>query len=60
MTDPANRRKLRIMAETMVINYMSDGGPDDLDEAIIHSYSSDTADTHAPLLEMVERLVTPP
>lgn len=60
MTDPANRRKLRIMAETMVRNYMSDGGDDDLDEAIIHAYSSDTADTHAPLLEMVERLVTPP
>lgn len=60
MTDAANRRKLRTMAETMVRSHMHEGGDDDLDEAIIHSYSSDCAETHAPLLEMVERLVTPP
>jgi cytochrome c peroxidase len=60
MTDPENRRKLRTMAETMVRSYMHDGGEYDLDEAIIHSYSADTAETHAPLLEMVEALVTPP
>jgi hypothetical protein len=33
---------------------------DDLDAAIIHAYSSDREETHKPLLEMVERLVTPP
>ena len=60
MTVPENRRKLRTMAETMVRAYMNEGGDDDLDGAIIHSYSADTPETHAPLLEMVERLVTPP
>jgi hypothetical protein len=59
MTDPVNRRKLRTMAETMVRNHMHEGGDEDLDEAIIHSYSSDCAETHTPLLEMVERLLTP-
>lgn len=60
LTDAVNRRKLRILAENMVRNYLSDGGPDDLDEAIIHAYSSDKPDTHTPLLELVERLATPP
>lgn len=60
LSDPVNRRKLRTMAETMVRSHMHDGGDEDLDEAIIHSYSADTPETHAPLLKMVEFLVTPP
>ena len=56
LTERGNRRKLRVLAETMVRNYMSD----DLDAAIIHAYSSDREETHKPLLEMVEKLVTPP
>ena len=60
LSDPVNRRKLRCLAENMVRNYMSDGGPDDLDEAIIHAYSSNNVDTHAPLLKLVEFLATPP
>ena len=60
LADPANRRKLRVLAETMVRNYMNDGGEDDLDAAIIHSYSRDCVETHTPLFAMVERLVTPP
>jgi len=60
LTDPVNRRKLRVLAENMVRNYLSDGGEEDLDEAIIHSYSSDKPETHAPLLKLVEFLATPP
>jgi hypothetical protein len=56
LTERGNRRKLRVLAETMVRNYMSD----DLDAGIIHAYSSDREETHKPLLEMVEKLVTPP
>jgi hypothetical protein len=55
-----NRRKLRCLGEKLVRNYLSDGGEEDLDEAIIHSYSSDNADTHAPLLALLEKLCTPP
>ena len=60
LADPVNRRKLRILAENMVRNYLSDGGEEDLDEAIIHSYSSDCVETHEPLLKLVEFLATPP
>jgi hypothetical protein len=60
LTDPVNRRKLRILAENMVRNYLSDGGDEDLDEAIIHSYSSNSVETHEPLLQLVEKLATPP
>lgn len=60
MTDAVNRRKLRILAENMCRNYLADGSDEDLDEAIIHSYSSDKADTHEPLLALVEKLATPP
>jgi len=60
LTDPVNRRKLRILAENMVRNYLSDGGDEDLDEAIIHAYSSDKAETHEPLLKLCESLATPP
>lgn len=60
MTDAVNRRKLRKMAETFVRNYMHDGDPDDLDEAIIQAYMADEPSTHAHLLAFVERLATPP
>ncbi len=60
LSDPVNRRKLRVLAENLVRNYLSDGGEEDLDEAIIHSYSSDQAETHEPLLKLVEFLATPP
>jgi hypothetical protein len=60
LTDAVNRRKLRVLAENMVRNYLSDGGDEDLDETIIHSYSSDDAETHEPLLQLVEKLATPP
>lgn len=57
LSDPVNRRKLRILAENMLRNYLSE---EDLDEAIIHAYSSDRVETHEPLLELVETLATPP
>jgi hypothetical protein len=60
LTDPVNRRKLRCLAEKLVRNYLSDGGPDDLDAAIIHSYSTNSVETHAPLLALLEKLCTPP
>jgi hypothetical protein len=57
LSDPVNRRKLRILDENMLRNYLSE---EDLDEAIVHAYSSDRAETHEPLLELVEFLATPP
>lgn len=60
LTDPVNRRKLRCLGEKLVRNYLSDGGPDYLDEAIIHSYSTNSVETHAPLLALLEKLCTPP
>ena len=60
LADPVNRRKLRILGENFVRNYLADGDEEDLDETIIHAYSSDKPETHAPLLKQVERLATPP
>ena len=60
LTVPAHRRKLRIVAENMCRNYLADGSDEDLDEAIIHAYSSDKPETHAPLLALCEKLATPP
>jgi hypothetical protein len=60
MTDAVNRRKLRILAENICRNYLADGSPEDLDAAIVQSYVSNSADTHEPLLALLERLVTPP
>ena len=60
LTDPVNRRKLRILAENLCRNYLADGSDEDLDEAIIHSCSSDKPETHEPLLKLVEFLATPP
>jgi len=56
LTDPVNRRKLRTLAETMCSNYMSE----DLDDPIIQCYVSNSEETHKPLLELIESLVTPP
>jgi hypothetical protein len=56
LTDPVNRRKLRCLAEKLVRNYLSE----DLDEPIIHSYTTDNVETHAPLLALLEELCTPP
>jgi hypothetical protein len=56
MTDPVNRRKIRVLGETFVRNYLHDGGDEDLDEAIIQAYSQDAAETHKPLYDMVARL----
>jgi hypothetical protein len=58
MTDAANRHKLRELARKMTRTYMADGDDEDLDEIIIKSYSPDTAENCAPLLALVERLVT--
>ena len=60
LSDPVNRRKLRILAENMDRNYMADGADEDLNEAIIQSYMTDTAESHAGLLKQVEFLATPP
>jgi hypothetical protein len=60
LSDPVNRRKLRVLAENLVRNYLGVGGDEDLDEAIIHSYSSDCVATHEPLFKLVEFLATPP
>ena len=60
MTDPANRRRLRILAEKMYHNYMHDGGDADLNEAIIQAYMDDTVEKHNELLAIVENLATPP
>jgi len=56
LTDPVNRRKLRTLAETMCRNYMSE----DLDQYIVQCYVSNSEETHKPLLELIESLVTPP
>lgn len=60
LSDPVNRRKLRVLSENLCRNYLADGSDEDLDEAIIHSYSSDRAETHEPLFKLVESLATPP
>ena len=56
LSDAVNRRKLRVLGEKLVRNYLSD----DLDEAIIHAYSSDNAETHKILFDVLEFLATPP
>ncbi len=60
LTDAVNRCKLRKLAETFVRSYIHDGDDEDLDEAIIQAYMSDTAEKHVPLFNLVERLATPP
>jgi hypothetical protein len=39
---------------------MNDGGDDDLTEAIIQSWMTDSVMSHTPLFELVEFLATPP
>ena len=60
LSDPVNRRKLRVLSENLCRNYLADGSDEDLDEAIIHSYSSDRVETHEPLFKLIEFLATPP
>ena len=60
LSDPVNRRKLRILAENMDRNSMNDGGDDDLTEAIIQSWMADSVLSHTPLFELVEKITTPP
>ena len=60
LSDPVNRRKLRILAENMDRNSMNDGGDDDLTEAIIQSWMADSVLSHTPLFELVEKIATPP
>lgn len=57
LADPVNRRKLRVMGENFVRNYLNDGSDEDLDEAIIHAYSNDVADTHEALWSLLDRLL---
>jgi hypothetical protein len=60
LTDAANRHKLRELAIKLDRSYMADGDDEDLTETIVSSYSPDTAENCAALLQLVERLATPP
>ena len=60
LTDAVNRKKLRDLAVKLARSLMADGDEEDLDETIISSYRTDTAENCAPLLALVERLATPP
>ena len=60
LTDAVNRRKLRDLAVKLARSLMADGDEEDLDEVIISSYSTDTAENCAALFALVERLATPP
>ena len=57
LSNPVNRRKLRILAESFDLNYMNDGD-DDLSEAIIQAYMSDKQDSHEPLMVLIKTLAT--
>lgn len=56
LADPANRRKLRVLAEAMCRNYMDE----DLDQYVVGCYVNDTEESHKTLFDVVESLVTPP
>jgi len=60
LTDAVNRKKLRDLAVKLARSLMADGDEEDLDETIISSYRTDTAENCAPLFALVERLATPP
>ena len=60
MTNPVNRRKIRIIAENFARNYLADCDEEDLDEAIVQCYMADTTETHEVLYKQVKRLATPP
>jgi len=60
LTDPVNRRKLRILAIKLARSYMADGDDEDLDEVIVSSYRPDTAENCTGLFALVEFLATPP
>lgn len=59
MTNPVNRRKIRVIGENFARNYLADGADDDLDEAIIQCYMDDTVETHADLYDWLVRLAKP-
>lgn len=56
LTDPVNRRKIRIIGENFARNYLADGADDDLDEAIVQCYMDDTVKNHEALFNLVKRL----
>ena len=58
MTNPVNRRKVRIMGENFARNYLADGDEEDLDEAIVQCYMADSAEPHEALYKQVRRLAT--
>lgn len=60
LTDAVNRTKLRDLAIKLARSYMADGDDEDLDEVIVSSYRTDTAENCAALFALVERLATPP
>ena len=60
LTDPVNRTKLRNLAVKLARSYMADGDDEDLDEAIVNSYHTDSGDTCVALFKLVEKLATPP
>ena len=60
LTDAVNREKLRNLAIKLARSLMADGDAEDLDEVIVSSYRTDTAENCAALFTLVERLATPP
>ena len=60
LADAVNRNKLRALAIKLTRSYMADGDEEDLDEDIIRSYRTDTAENCTALFKLVERLATPP
>jgi len=60
LTDPVNLTKLRNLAVKLARSYMADGDDEDLDDVIVSSYRTDTAENCVALFKLVEKLVTPP
>jgi hypothetical protein len=60
LTDAVNREKLRNLAIKLARSLMADGDAEDLDEVIVSSYRTDTAENCVALFALVERLATPP
>jgi hypothetical protein len=60
LTDAVNRTKLRNLAVKLARSYMADGDDEDLDETIVRSYRTDTAENCTALFKLVEKLATPP
>lgn len=60
LTDAVNRTKLRNLAVQLARSYMAEGDDEDLDETIVSSYLTDTAENCTALFALVEKLATPP